>query len=97
LAIAGWPYRREKGIAVGLKEGLTPLRLGFALASGAFLVFIACGAEGVLCLVLGGALVGAFGHVVARRLKGLTGDVYGAMIEGVETAALLLLLWLARL
>jgi len=35
--------------------------------------------------------------VVARRLKGLTGDVYGAMIEGVETAALLLLLRLARL
>lgn len=96
LAIAGWPYRREEGIASGLKEGLTPLRLGFALTSGILLMFIACGADGVLCLVFGGGVVWAFGHSVARRLGGLTGDVYGAMIEGVETSTLLFLLWLAE-
>ena len=96
IAIAGWPYRREKGIASGLKAGLTPLRLGFALASGILLMFFVCGVKGVLCLAFGGMLVGAFGHLVARRLGGLTGDVYGAMIEGVETSTLLALLWLAE-
>lgn len=96
IAIAGWPYRREGGIASGLREGLTPLRLGFALTSGLLLVLIAAGVDGVLCLVFGGMVTGVAGHWMARRLGGLTGDIYGAMIEVVETSTLLFLLWLAE-
>lgn len=94
IAIAGWPYRREEGMGTGMREGLTPLRLAFALASGILLTFIVRGGDGVLCLAIGAALVGLAGHSVARRLGGLTGDVYGAMIEGVETSTLLFLVLL---
>jgi adenosylcobinamide-GDP ribazoletransferase len=94
IAIAGWPYRRAQGLGTGLKEGLTPLRLGWALVTGTVLLFILRGWEGVLILAAGGALAWLAGRFVTRRIGGLTGDVYGALIEGVETLTLLLILLL---
>ncbi|MFC4076224.1 adenosylcobinamide-GDP ribazoletransferase [Salinithrix halophila] len=92
-AIAFFPYLREQGMGLNLREGLSPLRLGVALTSGTAIIAVVAGWW--TFLILGGTalVIGLIARVVLRRLGGLTGDVYGCMAEAVEAA--ILLLWLA--
>lgn len=91
LAYAAYPYARATpGMSLGLKAGASAPRLlaatGFTLAA----LLLALGPAGAL--VLGGAALAVHGaaQAIRVRLPGLTGDTYGAITEGVETLALVL-------
>jgi len=86
-----FPYVRPKGMGAGMKETLSPLRFGWALMTAMVPVGAFLGFWGLLLSLVSLAAVCAFAWCVSRRLGGLTGDVYGAMIEGTELLALLLL------
>ncbi|XID94011.1 adenosylcobinamide-GDP ribazoletransferase [Paenibacillaceae bacterium WGS1546] len=88
-AIRTFPYIQENGLGSGLRGGVTPTVL---LVNAALLAAVAYGTAGAIALpVLGATLLAGwlFGLAIVRRLGGFTGDVYGALIEGSETFALL--------
>lgn len=80
---AWWPAARAGGMGERFRAGLGPLPLLVALFA---LVFVGsdCPAAVVAALVTAWGLA----HFAAGRLGGLTGDVYGAVIEAAETAVL---------
>ncbi|MEF3302779.1 adenosylcobinamide-GDP ribazoletransferase [Paenibacillus sp. GYB003] len=99
-AIAGWPYAREgQGGLGGLFAAVTRSEAGAATACAAaagLLVLLAFGFawwEAVVwtagAIALAGALGYALARAMARKLGGLTGDTYGALIELLECAVLL--------
>jgi adenosylcobinamide-GDP ribazoletransferase len=69
--------------------------LGAVVAAGLALGGVAAAARGVLAAVAGLAVAGLLRAVARRRLGGMTGDVFGAVIE-LSTATVLLVLVLAR-
>lgn len=89
LAIYYWPYLTKGGIATGMKEGLKSCHLGlnFALLIGAALLTGGVQALAATILTLVGSLW--FCYRVAKRLTGLSGDCYGALIEWSEVICLL--------
>mgnify|MGYP002622442352 CR=1 FL=1 len=99
-AMALWPYARKEGGLGGLFRSVGKGHAAAAGALGAALVtavFLGIGglapAIALLIAVPGTASIYAIGAAVAaaiaRKLGGLTGDVYGALIEALEIAALL--------
>ncbi|HNW93531.1 MAG TPA: adenosylcobinamide-GDP ribazoletransferase [bacterium] len=88
LAAKFWPNARPGGMGDRFRAGVGPLQLAAATLTCGAAVIVA-GLAGLLAL--GGALAALL--LVARlamaRLGGLTGDVYGAIIEGAEALALL--------
>ncbi|MFT9849085.1 adenosylcobinamide-GDP ribazoletransferase [Aneurinibacillus sp. REN35] len=91
-AIWFWPYITEKGLGTGLREGLAfwNVWLSFFLASG--FAFVLYGIAGVF-VVCGTALIcWIFLRSVAKRLGGLSGDCYGALVEWAEAAALVFIM-----
>lgn len=91
LAIACYPYleRDGKGMASGLKEGLTPGRRWAAWLGGASAVFIVGGPVFALIVLVLWLLVSAwFNRHIVKRLGGLTGDTYGALVELTEAVLL---------
>lgn len=100
-AIAFWPYARQGGSGLGGMFRSVRGRhaaAAFALAA-ALTVLVLCVGGGwawqdslIACAVLAAAtgLVGGIGaSFAARKLGGLTGDVYGALNETIELALLL--------
>ncbi|MBA4492802.1 adenosylcobinamide-GDP ribazoletransferase [Paenactinomyces guangxiensis] len=86
-----FPYIQEHGTGTGMKEKLTVRRFLFALLCMVIIViFLTRWWAGVL---LGAAafVVLCFGWQVTKRLGGCTGDVYGAVIEGIEILTLCIL------
>ncbi len=69
--------------------------LGAVVAAGLALGGIAAAARGVLAAAAGLAVAALLGQVARRRLGGMTGDVFGAIVE-LSTATVLLVLVLAR-
>ncbi|MFC4301860.1 adenosylcobinamide-GDP ribazoletransferase [Cohnella boryungensis] len=92
LAMRVFPYIKEKGLGSDLRQGVTGPVLAFnGLLLGA-VAFAMAGWQGLLVLALVLAAAWLFGLSIMRKLGGFTGDVYGALIEGAETLALLALL-----
>lgn len=91
LTMVGFPYYRRPHRTTG--EALTA-RLGMRqLAAGSVLPLLIVplsGWRGLAALILGGAVALAVGAFAARRLPGLTGDIYGVAIEMVEAITLCL-------
>ncbi|MCG5052529.1 MAG: adenosylcobinamide-GDP ribazoletransferase [Myxococcales bacterium] len=85
--VAFFPSARNEGLGRDLKRNLRPGGVGVAL-------LLAAGAFAPTRFLLWPCLAGAFGVALAwaalltRRLGGLTGDVYGAVIEVSELAGL---------
>ncbi len=88
-AIVRYPYARPQGLGTVLKER-TGLR-GLLVATAVALVAVAVGRvwAGLMAFAVAWGLTVLFSRWVLGRLPGLTGDVYGALCELVETAVLL--------
>lgn len=89
LVIYSFPYAREDGLGIDMKRNV-----------GRWEILIATGIAGLTSWIIGGWLglaqmlgAGLVGFAVAlyamRLLRGLTGDIYGAVTTLVETAVLL--------
>jgi len=102
-AVVGWPYAGgDAGMGAVLREAGWRHAVGSAVVAAVciallLLIFSSGDLLFLLPVVLAGAGLAAVGGVIgafrlARRLGGLTGDTYGALIEGIE---LLLLLGMA--
>jgi len=88
-AVTLFPYARAEGTGKAFTAGGSPWMLGVATACALLIAFLSAGIAGLL---LAAGVIGATLLVLtylARRLGGLTGDVYGM---GIELAELLTLL-----
>lgn len=92
ISIRCWPYLSEQGMGHGMREKIVlwKLGLGFVFASG--ISFLVCGSVGLIALIITLITGWWMAHRIAKRLGGLTGDGYGALVEGCETACALFLL-----
>jgi adenosylcobinamide-GDP ribazoletransferase len=89
------PYARPGGgLGQAMTEGATSRVVIGATISALLLSFVAGGFAGPLSLLLAGAVVWGLSNYFQRRLGGVTGDVYGAVNEILETLILgMVVLW----
>jgi adenosylcobinamide-GDP ribazoletransferase len=90
LAIVAFPYARDEGLGRTMKDntGWRQAAVTTLIAFGA--VTLIGGWVGLLAWFAAGCAAGVGARLVLTRLPGLTGDVYGALCETVETLVLLL-------
>lgn len=91
IAVIHFPYARKEGLGKGFHESG---RWVFFVAEGmilALLVYWIYGLAGISAILSALALVTLFSWRVARLLGGLTGDIYGAIIEITEVVVLLVI------
>jgi adenosylcobinamide-GDP ribazoletransferase len=88
-AIVAFPYARPEGLGKVMKDNAGWLQAVLATAFMLLVAWIAAGFYGLaVCVVI--ALVGLMVvWFTLKRIPGLTGDIYGALCELVETATLL--------
>ncbi|RAL25621.1 adenosylcobinamide-GDP ribazoletransferase [Thermoflavimicrobium daqui] len=91
-AIFIFPYVRKQGIGVEMKNNLTWIRFLFACLITLVASFLLVGWENFIILLFVGAFASVYAWRVQRRLGGLTGDVYGALIESSEVFILLIMI-----
>jgi adenosylcobinamide-GDP ribazoletransferase len=80
-----WPSARRGGMGDSFRAGLGAREIGSATAIALTVTLVLGGGAAMAGTLLAAASLATF---AAGRLGGLTGDVYGAVIEGAETAAL---------
>ncbi len=88
--MAAFPYARAEGLGSAFLEGKGWWQVAVGLAMGLVAAWALLGGGG---LVVAGAVVAvslALGWWMSRMLGGMTGDMYGAVNELAEVAALLL-------
>lgn len=97
VAIFTFPYARASGMGLAFKQGATWQRLAIATAIALVASVALLAWKGLVLLVAVCAC--AFGAAVYfnYRLRGLTGDTYGAINELTEVSVLLLLIIFGRL
>ncbi len=96
LAATYWPTARPQGMGDTFRAGIgrrDVLLATLLLAAGVMLT----GRTGVVALAASLAALLLVARLATVRLGGLTGDVYGAIIEGAEALALVALTLLARI
>lgn len=83
------PYARPGGgLGQAMTEGATLPLIAGATASTLILSFLAGGFPGLIILALAGLVVWGLSWYFRRKLLGITGDVYGAANEVLETFVL---------
>lgn len=87
IAAAAFPLARPDGMGASFRRGLGRRELILATLTAAAICAIVGWRGPVLWGATGLALLG-LGRLATARLGGLTGDVYGALIELAETVAL---------
>ena len=85
-----YPYARSEGLGSAFLRGRGRLQLFFGLICALFASLLAAGVLGLILLLAASLLAWVIGAWASRQLGGLTGDVYGAVNEVVETAVLVL-------
>ena len=91
IAAFASPLARPDGMAAAFRQGLGRREVILATVTAAVAVALAswfAGWHAVLLWAITGGLVVAVSRLATSRLGGLTGDVYGALIELVETTTL---------
>ena len=88
LPTAKQPLARSSGMGVEFAQGLTTKIIGTALLLPIILTALA-GWQGVVAFVMAGLTTGWWIHLANKRIGGVTGDVYGAVVETTELAILL--------
>ena len=89
LAIAGFPYARPEGLGRAMKDHAGWGQVIMAGSVAVVLAWFAGGWLGLAAMALAGAATYAVARFSLGRLPGLTGDIYGATCEIVETLTLL--------
>jgi len=90
LAAAGWPSARPGGMGDRFRQGLQRRHIAWAtLTTLAAVAWFQC--DGVIALMVALMAGGALAYFAVSRLGGLTGDIYGALVEGVEASVLVTL------
>ncbi len=88
LSVAVFPYARDAGMGAPFREaGTSRAAIAAAIAGTAAAALLGAGGVAAWALAMTGAV--ALGLWASSRIGGLTGDVYGAITEVVETAAFL--------
>ena len=83
------PYARPGGgLGQAMTEGITPRLVIGATVAALVLCLLAGGLAGLAVLALAGLVVWGLSRYFVRRLGGVTGDVYGAVNEILETLVL---------
>ena len=88
LPTAKQPLARPNGLGAEFAQGLTTKILGAALLLPIILTARA-GWQGVVAFVMAGLTTGWWTHLAKKRIGGVTGDVYGAVVETAELIILL--------
>jgi adenosylcobinamide-GDP ribazoletransferase len=91
------PLARPDGMAAAFRQGLGRREVILATVTAAVAVAVAtwfAGWHAALLWAIAGGLVVAISRLATSRLSGLTGDVYGALIELVETVSLVVVCFL---
>ena len=90
LVMELYPYARSEGLGSAFLGGRGRLQLFFGLFCALFASLLAAGILGLILLLATSLIAWVIGAWASRQLGGLTGDVYGAVNEVVETAVLVL-------
>lgn len=91
LAATLFPPARPGGLGALFQRGLTPPRQVVASGAALLIVALAGGLPGVLAFLVVSGATWLIGHYVMGKIEGLTGDIYGAICELTEVAALFVL------
>jgi adenosylcobinamide-GDP ribazoletransferase len=94
LALVIFPAARTSGVGATFHAAATRT-MGIAGTLFVILLALASGRLGVIALVASTVAVLGCGHLLTRRLGGLTGDSYGAIAVVTETAVLFVAVALA--
>ena len=93
LALHFFPYaRKDGGLGQGFNQGKTISYVLLSSLLALLLVLLINGLNGVLIALMVGSISLLLAIGVARKIGGLTGDVYGALNEAAEI--IFLLIWL---
>lgn len=85
LAIVVFPYARPEGLGRAMKDHASWRQAALAAVTSLGVVIVAAGGVGVAIWLLATGVTWLLARFALRRLPGLTGDLYGAMCEVVET------------
>jgi adenosylcobinamide-GDP ribazoletransferase len=91
IAARAFPLARPEGLAAHFRQGLGAREVSIAMLTAvlvAALVSARMGWHGLIPLIAAPVAMLAMARLATARLGGLTGDVYGAIVELAETAAL---------
>ena len=91
LAAQAFPLARPDGMAAHFRQGLGAREVTIATATVlvvAALAAVLTGSRGLVALAVAPLVMLAMARLAMGRLGGLTGDVYGAIVELAETASL---------
>ena len=89
LVIYTFPYAREDGLGIEMKQNVSAREIILATLIAGIISSLAAGVWVGLALMLGTAMLGfLIALYVMRLLPGLTGDIYGTVTTLVETAVL---------
>ena len=89
--MARFPYARSEGLGTPFVQGGRALRamiVGFAVTGGAVLAL--AGPLGLVLVAAAAPVALGMGAWATRLLGGVTGDIYGAVVETTEAAVLVL-------
>lgn len=97
VAMWGFPSARLEGLGTAYKARVSLPIVGVATALALAGMWLALGLLGLPLLLLAAAATLAIGSFISRRLRGLTGDSYGALGDIVESTLLVsLVAWFGR-
>ena len=88
-AIIAFPYARPQGLGRDAKDQATWRQVLLATVTALVVAWLAAGWPGLAAIVVAALVVWAGARFSLRRIPGLTGDIYGALNELIETAILL--------
>lgn len=92
LTMERYPYVRRRGLGTAFLRGRGRRQLALGLAVALLASVALAGVYGIALLAAASALAWGIGAWATRLLGGVTGDIYGAVNEIVETALLVLMI-----
>jgi adenosylcobinamide-GDP ribazoletransferase len=92
VALGAFPYAREGGLGRQIKDNTHWLQTVIATILALLVSWVAAGWIGLACVGVAGITTWIAARFTLKRIPGLTGDIYGAINETVETVILLCVL-----